>query len=415
MTRVGYLLRTFPVLSETFVTGEIKGIREHAGYTPYVAALYRPGIGAGGGWEEADGPVRYFRDLDKRQVGQMLLSHASYLKRVPVNALQVLTASSLSVPDRIKVALLAKEIQLAGVTHLHTHFAWEQVDYLLAIKKLTGIPYSVMLHAADIFVETAKVAQRLAGAAFVTTISEYNRELLLEQFDLPEERVHVVRCGIVPPENTFSAPVNVPSYASAAKAEQDPQESPLRIISVGRMVEKKGFDVLLQALATLRERGFDFRAELVGNGPLHDSLVQQAERQGLQDVVRFSGALTSGEVLQRISESDVFALCCKRAENGDMDGIPVVLMEAMSLGKPVVTTRLSGIPELVTPACGPLTDPGDAEGIAVQLAELAGSAVLRETRGQAGRQQVTQGFLREQQVHNVLDLAAKHQHRRETV
>lgn len=397
--RVGYLLRTFPILSETFVTGEMRGIGRRTGFVPYVCSLYRPAPEHAGGWDEsADGPVTWFRDLDKSRLPEMVGYHTGKVLRHPLRQLRFWLDQDLDLShaDRCKLSIIAMEVQRAGIRHMHTHFAWEHVDYLRALKMLTGIPFSVTVHAADIFIDPATAARRLQDAAFVTTISDYNRNMLIERLGLPQERVHVVRCGIDLRDAM--------SGAADATGDEGADDAPLRILSVGRMVEKKGFDTLLSALRILRESGVTFEAEIIGNGPLQQELERQVAAGGLGNMVRFPGALPSATVLERVRACDVFALCCRQAANGDMDGIPVVLMEAMACGKPVVTSRISGIPELVDEQCGFLSQPDDAAQVAVFLGSLAGNRELGRTMGAAGVRKVRAQYLRSRQVDDLLNL-----------
>ena len=404
--RVGYLLRTFPILSETFVTGEIRGIGERTGVMPYVCSLYRPAPENAGGWDvESDGPVTWFRDLDKSGIPKMLGYHTGKFFRQPFRQWRYWQGceSGLSKSDKCKLAVIAMEVQRAGIQHMHTHFAWEHVDYLYALKLLTGIPFSVTVHAADIFIDPEAACRRLQAAAFVTTISEYNRKLLIERFSLPQDRVHVVRCGIDMPD-IVSGDSSEPAVTDGVVHAMKSDNLPLKILSVGRMVEKKGFDSLLEALRRLREQEIAFEAEIVGNGPLQSELERQADEAGLQDCVRFAGALPSERVLERVRACDVFALCCREAANGDMDGIPVVLMEAMACGKPVVSSRISGIPELVDGQCGFLADPEDAATVAAYFSRLTDDRELGRRMGRAGQDKIRKQYLRSRQIEDLLRL-----------
>ena len=392
--RLGYLLRTFPVLSETFVAGEIRAVASLTGHAPVVAALYRPGPGQGGGWIPDDpDALQYWRDIDKRHLKDLALAHARCLADAPARALDCLArpgAGHLPLTDRIKAPVLAAFFSRHGVEHLHSHFGWEQADMLAHIHRLTGLPYSLTLHAADIFVNPDRLASRLSGAAFVATISQYNKTMLIDHLGLPREKVHIVHCG-----------VDLPAFpVSPAPLDDVP-----RLVSIGRMVPKKGFGVLLRALALLRAEGFVFEAELVGDGPLRHKLDHLAAGLGLSGVARFTGALEPSEAVSRLRRAHIFVLACRQGPDGDRDGIPVVLMEAMALGRPVVSTRLSGIPELVDQGCGLLADPDDPYSLADQLRLILEDGVLAARLARAGRQRVEQAFTLEGQARRVLALA----------
>ncbi|UJX40718.1 glycosyltransferase family 4 protein [Desulfovibrio sp. JY] len=392
--RIGYLLRTFPVLSETFVAGEIRALAALTGHGPVVAALYRPGPGQGGGWRpgRADA-LLYWRDIDKRHVRGLVRAHARFLAGAPVRAVSCLARSkapSLPLRDRIKVPVLADFFVRHGVTHIHSHFGWEQVEMLAHLHRLTGLPYSLTLHAVDIFVDPAGLAARLSGAAFVATISRYNKALLVERLGLPAQKVHIVHCG-----------VDLPAFPVCPVS---PGPVP-RLVSIGRMVPKKGFEILLRALALLRTKGFAFEAECVGDGPLATQLERYAAGLGLSGAVRFTGALEPDEARARLRRADCFVLACRQGPDGDMDGIPVALMEAMALGRPVVSTRLSGIPELVEAECGLLAEPDDPFSLVDRLQRIFTDTELAARLARGGRRRVEQAFTLEGQARRILALA----------
>lgn len=392
--RLGYLLRTFPVLSETFVSAEIGAVSALTGQAPVVAALYRPGEGqAGVGDAIGQGNLLYWRDIDKTRIPGLAWGLAELLARRPWVGADALFRSRSGLPlrDRLRALGLARYFQAHGVTHLHTHFGWEQADLLGHLRRLTGIPHSLTLHAADIFVDAAQLARRLAGAAFVTTISEFNKRLLVERFGLAPASVHVVHCG-VDLDTVRPIPEGSPSVP--------------RVFALGRMVPKKGFDVLLRALARLRSQGATFTAELAGDGPLRQSFMDLAGQLDLGDAVVFPGALPHGEALRRMARASVVVLACQAGPDGDMDGIPVVLMEAMALARPVVSTRLSGIPELVADGCGLLAEPGDSVSLAEALGRVLADPLFAASLAAAGRSQVERHFTLEGQARRIVQLSS---------
>ena len=148
-------------------------------------------------------------------------------------------------------------------------------------------------------------------------------------------------------------------------------DGPVRILSVGRFVEKKGFDVLVRALVVLEKMGCPFVCSIVGDGPLSDNIKKQTEQANIGNKIRFLGGLPQQEVKHLFEQSDIFVLPCVQAKSGDLDGIPVVLMEAMAIGVPVVSTTLSGIPELIHhDHNGLLSPPGDSDELVHQLRRL---------------------------------------------
>lgn len=393
---IGYFLRTFPVLSETFVSNEITMLAD-SGMPPFIAALYRPGFEA-----ESHSPrslharTLYFPDIDKRTSVRILCANFKYLLNSPTRFATAFTAGAsfgLAVKDRIKTAVLAWSYQKNKVTHIHTHFAWEQVDYLRYIHRLTGISFSITLHANDIYVDAERLSEKISDAAFVITISKYNRDYLIKNIGVNPGKVHIVHCGVALDQFKFS--------------QAQTREAPV-ILSIGRMVEKKGFDVLLHALAILKERGVHFSARILGDGPLRGQLETLSRKLHLAETVLFTGALDSVEVRQEMESCNLFALACKPASDGDRDGIPVVLMEAMAIGRPVVSTRFSGIPELVKKGCGLLAEQDDAEDFASCLATVLQNPHLCSTIAKKGRQIIEQDFSLDRQVNGLLDLIREH-------
>jgi colanic acid/amylovoran biosynthesis glycosyltransferase len=188
-----------------------------------------------------------------------------------------------------------------------------------------------------------------------------------------------VRCGVQVPD-----------------VEKPPTGSPKHrflIGSLGRLVEKKGFDVLIEAAGVLKQRGHALELLIAGDGPLRDELMALVEQRQLAQCVTFVGPLSHSAVPAWMATLDAFVLACKPDANGDMDGIPVVLMEAMAQGLPVVSSRLSGIPELVAhQRTGLLAEPGDAQGTATQIERLMASPEYARTLARQGQAHVRNEF-----------------------
>lgn len=275
-------------------------------------------------------------------------------------------------------AQLAKLLVKNGCVHLHIHFAHVPTQIGMYAAALVGLPFTVMAHANDIFERGLLLPRKAERAHKFLTISEFNRAYLQRCGVLPA-KLAVVRCGV-------SFPVRATVLARPA---------PLtwRLGTLGRLVEKKGVDVLMRALALLRSRGRSVTLVIAGDGPLRGELEALAVSLGLSDSVHFVGNLPHAQVCGWMHGLDFFALACKPDANGDMDGIPVVLMEAMSQQLPVVSARLSGIPELVIhDTTGLLFEPGDACGLADGICRLIDEPGLRQKLAQRGAAHVRNEF-----------------------
>jgi glycosyltransferase involved in cell wall biosynthesis len=244
---------------------------------------------------------------------------------------------------------------------------------------LLGVPFSFTGHATDLFRDRVALRDKIRRAEFISCISTFHRDLFLRNGARPEQ-LHLVYCGI--DTSQFHLPA----------ASRDKET--LRILSSGRLVEKKGFDDLIAACRILRDQGVDFECIIAGSGPLQAQLQSQVERDGLQEHVQVTGeALMQEEICGFMHGGDLYCLPCVWAADGDVDGLPQMLMEAMASGLPVVSTRLVGIPDLVVHGrSGWLVEPRRPEDLAAALLRLAQEPELRERLAAEGRRRVEQVF-----------------------
>jgi glycosyltransferase involved in cell wall biosynthesis len=247
------------------------------------------------------------------------------------------------------------------------------------------MPYSFTAHAKDIYTSPPDLlAVKMRAARFVVTCTDFNVEYLNSLTrNLPSEHVRRIYHG-----------VDLSKFRPRTQlgAGQNPQDT-ATVLAVGRLVEKKGFSYLIAAFGRLIEQGFNAQLMIVGSGPERDSLQRRVRELGLGDKVSFLGALTQDEVIDIYSRATVLALPCIVTENGDRDGIPNVLVEAMRIGVPVVSTNISGIPELVRDGeSGVLVPPRDDEALARGIARLLADSNLRLRLSQAAMQRVCDEF-----------------------
>jgi glycosyltransferase involved in cell wall biosynthesis len=240
---------------------------------------------------------------------------------------------------------------------------------------LTGLPFSFTAHAYDIYLQPQSLDRKLAEARFAVTVSAYNRQYLLDHFGSPgaEGKLHVIYPLIdlehFPPR---SAP--------------PPAGSPLSIVAIGRLTEYKGFIYLVEACRLLKERGVALCCQIVGEGEDRPELEAAIARYGLQAEVKLLGSLPYNQVPPLLEQATAFALPCVIAHNGDRDGMPIVLIEAMAREVPVVSSDVIGLKELVRPAVGHLVPPRNPAALADALQKLhAAGPQAQQAMGRAGR------------------------------
>ena len=288
----------------------------------------------------------------------------------------------------LTAARLGAALKRNRCNHLHVHFSSVPAQIAMYASAFTSIPFTLVGHANDIFERGLLLPQKANRAVKFLTISEFNVRYLIS-IGVDEARLAVVRCGV-------SLPVGRSNVHFADKPKY-------RIGSLGRLVDKKGMDDFLKAVALLDDSGWDFEVSVAGDGPLRESLELLASELGIRSRVNFEGAIDHANVAIWLGSLDVFVLACKTDANGDMDGIPVVLMEAMSQQVPVVSTHLSGIPELVIhDRTGLLAPPSNPTALAVELRRLLSSSPLRARLAEAALKHVSAEFGQQVNVDRLL-------------
>ncbi len=276
------------------------------------------------------------------------------------------------VPIAAAWAIRMKKI---GVDRNHAHFATYPTHAALVVKRLAGIPYGFTGHAHDLQIDTTGLAEKVAEADYVMTCTRHGAEMVrAEVGGDPEGKAHVVYHGI-----------ELDVYTPQQFREGDAKES-LRICCVASFQEYKGHEYLLQACARLKADGVSLELMLVGDGPDRELIERRVDELGLRDSVTFTGKVDSVRVRELIVWSDVCALASVIAESGQLDGIPNFLTESMGMGRPVVSTRLPGILELIDDGVNGLAvPPRDAEAFAAALLRLRDDEALRHRLADAAR------------------------------
>ncbi|WP_181272696.1 glycosyltransferase family 4 protein [Brevibacterium oceani] len=366
--RRAYVLKMYPRFSETFIVSEILA-REAAGEDLVIFSL-RPSTDTRFHPELARvraEVIHIDRPSSARSYWQTFTEAAADPHLTTSLPGHLGALAELSHDDAIQALTLARLALDHEVTHLHAHFASVATTVAKAASALTGIPYSFTTHAKDIFHEDVvltDLARKTADADHVIAISDFNRRYLSRVLG-PElaDRVVVVRNGLELDRFPYR-----PKQGATGEAPS--------LLAVGRLVEKKGFAHLLDALALLRAQGTTCRLDLVGTGPLEDDLRSQARALGLDDLVTFHGALTQAEVRDMLADHDLLVAPFVIGSDGNADGLPTVLLEGMATGIPGIAGAVTAVPEVIDHGrTGWLIDGSDEQNIASTIAEVA--AALR--------------------------------------
>jgi colanic acid/amylovoran biosynthesis glycosyltransferase len=377
--RVGYVLKVYPRFSETFIVNEILA-HEAAGAEIEIFAL-RPPIE--GRFHEqlarVRAPVTYLAHQGQRaselwgQVRAAAAADPGFWERLA-------PAQHEDFHDVAQALALAELARARGITHLHAHFASVATTVTRLAARLTELPYSFTAHAKDLFheaVDPRDLRRKLADAAAVVTVSDYNVSHLRAHFGATATSVRRVYNGL-----------DLARFPFAAPSGRLP-----RIVAVGRLIEKKGFEVLVDACALLRDQGRSFECLIVGAGEGRAALEAQIDWRSLARQVSLLGPRPQGEVAALVQSGAAFAAPCVVGGDGNRDGLPTVLLEAMALGTPCVATDVTGIPELIaTGVSGLLVAQRDPVALAQALARLLDDEALRLRLAAAARRRIEADF-----------------------
>ena len=385
-----YVIGTYPSLTTTFIDREIEWLRK-SGVNVQVLAIRRPSSRLSPEQEKIGKGTIY---LLPASLLTLIWAHLASLLSHPITYLKTLffliTRPHTSLGARLKTVYHFGEgiyaVHLAqgqSYTHIHAHFIDRAATVALILGRFLHLPYSVTAHAADIYVNPTLLYEKLAEAKFVATCTGYNRTHLSQLITNGlNDKLHCIYHGI-----------DVNHYIQQKRRMNHRTSSRPLLLAVGQLKEKKGFTYLLDACRILRERGYQFTCEIVGEGPLRTILEEQIRDQGLVNTVTLCGALPHEGVIEKYSQASIFVLACTTSADGDRDGIPNVILEAMAMGLPVVSTRHSGIPEVVhNLENGMLVEPEDATGLADALGVMLDDPMFRERLGQNGQKTVKEAF-----------------------
>jgi colanic acid/amylovoran biosynthesis glycosyltransferase len=380
MMNIAYLIPIYPMPSQTFIRREIIAL-EAQGIIVHRFAMRRF---AGTLIDEADQAEqrRACFLLDTKAWGLTTAFLMTALRRPRRWATALATAIRMGLRSErglirhliylAEACTLQQQLVMRGAQHLHAHFGSNSADVALLCRLLGGPSYSITIHGPDDFDAPRPLGlrEKVHHATFVAAISEYSRSQLYRWCALEDwPKIHVIRCGL---DADFLPPVTMAVPAQP------------RLVNVGRLCEQKGQLLLIEAAARLRDQGLEFELVIVGDGPMRDEIEQLIERCCLQKQVRITGFLSNEDVRQELQQARALVL------PSFAEGLPVVVMEALALSRPVISTYIAGIPELVEPGVnGWLIPAGALEPLVDAMAEALTAVPSKlERMGRAGAAQV---------------------------
>lgn len=384
--RVAYIMSRFPGLSETFILREMCEM-ERLGWTiDLYPLIYK---------EESvihDEAKDWMRRARRPSLFAVAAANIRLMLTQPLLYFSVLFQvfwGNIGSPKFLSRAVvvfpkaiwMARQMSSEKIEHVHSHYATHPALAAWIIKQVSGIPYSITVHAHDIFVEKSMLYRKLLDAKCIVAISEYNRKFLGSLFgDWVTKKTYIVHCGIFP-DMYMSKPL-------AAKGNDT-----FELLSIGSLRSYKGFTFLLDACDLLKRSGVKFRCRIVGAGELRQSLDKKIKNLNIGDVVELLGPRNQKEVAELLSMVDCYVQPSIITATGKMEGIPVSLMEAMASELPAIATKISGIPELVRHGeTGWLVSPEDPQALAGAIVQVQGNPEEAGRRAQAGRDLVLSDF-----------------------
>ncbi len=388
---IAFILKGYPRLSETFIANEIRALEKRGLDIRIVSLRYPTDATSHPVHSEIRAGVHYLPEYLYRAPRRVFAAWRKMRRRLRYRDCLHTWWRDLRrdpSPNRVRrfgqALVLAHELD-SDVVHLHAHFLHTPASVTRYASMLLDLPWSCSAHARDIWTTPEwEKREKLASCRWVVTCTAVNRRHLQALAPTPA-RIELVYHGL--DADRFPAT----DTGGSARDGSDPDD-PVRILSVGRAVEKKGYHDLLAALALL-PADLHWRFEHVGGGPWLGRLKRLAARLRIAGRIRWRGAQAQGAVLGCYANADMFVLSCRIARDGDRDGLPNVLVEAQSQGLACVATRISAIPELVADGgTGLLAEAGDAQALADAMDRLIRDPVLRERLGATGRQRVVREF-----------------------
>ena len=394
--KLAYIIGAYPSLTMTFIDREIRALREQ-GVQIQVVSIRRPLGRLSPEQEELKPDVIYLLPFS---ISLLIIGHLYFACLHPAAyfgaLVYLLTRSHPNLKSRWMTLLHFLEgvhaaylLRARSCAHIHAHFVDRAAIVALVASRLLGVRYSVTAHARDIYVDPILLPEKLSGAKFVATCTAFNKAHLSKLIqDNLADKISCIYHGL--------------DMANYQPQPLIPNGKPL-VISVGQLREKKGFSFLIEACRLLKAWGYEFECQIVGEGPLRGPLEKQIRQYSLEGMVILCGALPHQEVIQKYGQATLFVLPSTPGPDGDRDGIPNVILEALAMTLPVVSTQQSGIPEVIENGHNGLLVPSaDAGALAKAMVGLLDNPVLGRQLGERGRQTVAVRFNLEQNVGQLL-------------
>ncbi len=395
--KILYILTRFPVPTETFILNELREMKRQS--LSYSVFAFRVDF------EAASLPP--YNEIDIKQIPrplspEVLGASSKCLAQNPSIVLRLFKERACRRMHHFLQALfIAQWARSNGISHIHAHYAYHSTSAALVASKVSGIGYSFTAHANDIYKSCYHLEEKIMHSRFCATCTGYNAKYLKENFarQCPQKIIKVYH-GIE--LEKFRSKWEI-THTSSKPADE------FVIVSVGRLREKKGFPYLIEACRRLKDKGINIKAKIIGDGPQSTELEHLIEKNNLTEDVILTGAICHDEVYDLLVKADIFVLPCIIARDGSRDGIPNVILEAMAVGLPVVSTTVSAIPEAVThKETGLLVPPNDAAALADAIEKLYRTPELREVMGKKGRTKVEKEFELKMNTRRLIHLFKKH-------
>ena len=394
MLRVGYVFERFPSFGQTFCYREVVELIRR-GAEVSIFSIRRPVAEPAEEWDpRIVARVRYLPG-EAELVPE--IDRTARTGELPAGARETLKEWGRQ-PDFLRLyqaAWIGLRLRESGLGRVHAHFAGMAARTAWWIRQFFGIDYSFTAHANDIFVPrdfVVSLSKLMESATAIVTVSEFSANQLRERFPAAASKIRRVYNGI-----------EIDRFRVADSCETIPL-----IVSVGRLIEKKGFADLISACAALRAKSVEFCCEIVGDGPLHDALAAQVAQLQLQGCVLLPGALCQAEIVDRLARATLFVLPCTKEADGGMDNLPTVIMEAMAAGLPVISTPLAGVPEMVQPGVtGELVPDREPAALARAIEALLAEPARAREMGARGRARAGEKFAIEGNVRALAEILGR--------